>query len=762
MNFRYYNILLCAVLATLSLFSCSDKYVAGSYIASNSKYSLNMGTNDLQNILATGGVISTRIEATSAVNWELQGLPSWLSATTSKGTGSQDVSFLAEPNESFTSSRTHIFNIVTTNDDWKLTMPVSVTQLKKAKEMSVTPSDNRSLTFDSKGGQKTLSITSNVAWTAECKETFVHLSQASATQGLNMLVSVDAYDQIDVTQNRTATIYFKDAAEGDVLQMVTITQTPLQTSISTENISIDFDQNKNSKVYTLGNISGSYSVSSDASWLTIKKNKNAGIVDITISVDANENDDDRTSKAYVYIDANKSIRYSFSVSQKGNHIEVQPSTLSYTADGGVYTVEVSTMGRWKATTQDEWITPQESSSSCRIAVATNNSLQSRTGSVVFSRINDSNEVIGRTITLPVSQQARQISSDTQTMQFGPEAADKVLSISSDASWTLSTNDSWIAFSPTSGNGDAKVTVFVSENTSSSSRTGTLYLKCLDKTIEIIITQNTAYLNTSSNSIRFDAKGGEELLSFASNVSWKLSCTESWIVCSQYEGFGDANITLKAVNNDSGKERSATIVISSVMGEYKLLVYQNNHTISLSSTDITFSREGGQKLVTVNSSQGTYSSSTENSWISISQNGNTLVVNVSANSKLAAKEGTITVSSGNISNTIRVYQDAAETPVVTITQAGSVNWAPYVKAKVDTKGTSISKCGVIMKHNYLNEVPSFTVNSNDAIKYGTLGDDGTFRVDFGQYYKSGYFFFKAFVITTDGDVVYSDVSDGIRT
>ena len=545
-----YRLLMFCCITAFTLMSCSDEYIKGTYIASNSEYSLNMGTSDLQSISAVGGVVKTRIEATSAVNWELQGLPSWLTTTTLNGVGSQDVSFNVEANESFTSSRTHIFNIVTNNSDWKLTIPVSVTQLKKAKEMTISPSDDASLTFDSNGGQKTLSITSNVAWNAECKEDFVHLSQSSAVQDLNLVVSVDTYDQIDITQKRTASIYFKDATENDVLKVITITQTPLQTSVSTENISVEFDQKRNSKVFSLGNIQGDYSVSSDAPWLRIEKNKEKGNIDVTVSVEANENDDERTSKAYVFLDGSNVILYSFSVWQKGNYIEIQPTNLSCVADGGVYSIDVTTNERWTALTQQDWISLQENGNSCRIVVAANNSLQTRSGSVQFNRLNDKNEVVGRTVTLAISQEARHITPDVQTIQFGPEAGQKTLSINSDATWTLSSSESWISLSSGAGNGNADVTVFVDENTSSSGRTGSLYLKCLDKTIEILVVQNTAYLNTSSNSIRFEAKGGEAKIGISTNVNWTADVNEGWLSNSSKSGNGDANIILSATKNET--------------------------------------------------------------------------------------------------------------------------------------------------------------------------------------------------------------------
>lgn len=680
------RLLIFLCITILTFVSCSDEYIKGIYIASNTEYSLNMGTSDLQSISAAGGVVKMRVEATSAVNWELQGLPSWLSTTTLNGTGSQDVSFNVEANGSFTSSRTHIFNIVTTNSDWKFTIPVSVTQLKNAKEMTISPSDDASLTFDSKGGQKTLSITSNVAWNAECKEDFVHLSQSSAVQDLNMVVSVDAYDQIDITQKRTASIYFKETAENNVLKIITITQTPLQTSISTENIPVEFDKNINTKVFSLGNIQSDYSVSSDEPWLSIEKNKGDGKVDVTISVKANENDDERTSKAYVFLDNTNTILYSFSVRQKGNCIEINPTNLPCSAGGGVYSIDVITNERWTASTEQEWLSLQESGNSCRITVTENNSLQTRSGAVRFNRLNEKNEVVGKTVTLTISQEARYITPDMQTIQFGPEADQKTLPIYSDASWTLTTDESWISLSSGGGSGDAEVIVGVSDNTSSSSRTGSLYLKCLDNTIEILVVQNTAYLNTDSNPIRFEAKGGTTEIGIFTNVSWTANANKNWLSVSPESGSGDAKVVLTASANTSN-QRSAVLSISTLVGPSNINITQSAPTLELSEYNVLFDEKGGTKNIIV-TADFDYQVTPSAAWIRIDQYNNSFKITVKENTG-ATRSGTVVVQligvEGTIKKTINVKQNGDDTPYIDLGLPSNTKWGAYNKGATKVGG-----------------------------------------------------------------------------
>lgn len=685
-------------IAVLLPSSCSDEYVKGTYIASNSKYTMNMNASDLQNIPAEGGVIKTNIEASSVVNWEIRGLPSWLSTTTLTGSGSQEVSFKAESNESFTSTRTHIFNLVTSNEDWKVTSPILATQQNKAKSFSISPSDNNSLTFDSNGGQKTLVVTSNVAWKAECEATFVHISQNSAVQDLNIVVTVDACNQIDIVQNRTATIYFKDAMDEGVLATVTITQTPLQSTISTEDISIEFDQNKNSREYTLGNVSGNYLVASDASWLTIVKKRETNNVDITVSVEANENDEERTASAYVYIrnsDASNTILYRFSVKQKGSGIKLSTEKMTFLADGGVSSVEVNTPSQWKTSTQEDWITIKESGSTCWISVPENNSLQNRTGSVSFYRINDKDEILGKAKLLSVIQKERYISSNTQTMQFGSESTTQTIYINSNAEWSLSTSKTWISLSAQSGTGDSKVDVTVGKNLSTS-RVGTLLLKCLDKTIEITIVQKSRYLNPNSSAIQFDAKGGEAKVSISSNIHWSIDSETSWITVSPNDGKENDEITVYAAQNNASSQRSGELTVNSSLGTNSINVTQLAPSLELSNTDICFDEKGGSELVVVTTDYD-FSVTSSESWIKITKkNLNSFIIQAEDNTNGSRRTARITVQLVGINGTIKkiIYVVQKDDPYVDLGLPSGTKWCSYNKgaSEIDDTGNLYAGTG----------------------------------------------------------------------
>ena len=742
--------------------SCSDQYVKGTYVVSKNEYLLNAQTSSLQNIPAEGGVLDVRINASNAVNWEIQNLPVWLSSTQLRGTGSQDIIFEAQPNESLTSSRTQIFNIATTNSDWSINLPVSATQQKKSAWLSLSPADNASWTFDSEGGRKELSISSNADWVAECEDSFVSLSKNSGTGDGNMLITVAPYNYIDMITNRVSYIYFKAASTNDVLQVLTITQTPLQNSIESETINIDFDNKAGSRTYTYGTVQEDYSVKSDAGWLTISKNKE-NAVDVTISVAANENDDDRTSNAYVYLGSTNSIKYLFTVSQKGNMLTINPETILVDANGGNYNIEVSSETSWTARNENDWITVQKNVNSCSVSISENNSLDTRSGSIAFNRLDSNGDIIGRTVLLTVNQAGRTISPDSEILQFGAESSSQNLNIESDASWTLTSNENWINLSHAEGFGDGTVVVTVDDNTTSSSRVGTLMLNCLGKTIEISVVQESAFVNSSSTAIAMAAVGDKASVSLSSNVSWSASSSEKWLSVSPTSGSGESTLELIAEPNSDAFQRTAVVTITAKlgdieMGDIKINVSQNAPSINVSQNSLQFGYTGGSSSPIVVTADGDYTISASASWIKYSETGNTFVVTVGESKTIRGGTLTLTLKQAPVSTRINVLQSGTPVPSVSLESVikGEEEYEFIMSGSVNANGKTIEEVGFIYTTSSdpsAIENPRIWENGQTGTRVRSTLNGSQFKAS-TKIYKGDYIRVRAYVFD-DYDIYYSE-------
>lgn len=732
--------------------SCSDQYVKGTYVVSKNEYLLNAQTSSLQNIPAEGGVLDVRINASNAVNWEIQNLPDWLSSTQLRGTGSQDIIFEARPNESLTSSRTQIFNIATTNSDWSINLPVSATQQKKSAWLSLSPADNASWTFDSEGGRKELSISSNADWVAECEDSFVSLSKNSGTGDGNMLITVAPYNHIDIITNRVAYIYFKAASTNDVLQVLTITQTPLQNSIESETINIDFDNKAGSRTYTYGTVQGDYSVKSDAGWLTISKNKE-NAVDVTISVAANENDDDRTSNAYVYLGSTNAIKYLFTVRQKGNVVIINPETISVDANGGNYNITVNSESAWTMNNENDWITVQKNVNSCSVSVSENNSLDARSGSIAFNRLDSNGDIIGRTVLLTVNQAGRTISPDSEIMQFGAESSSQSLNIESDAPWTLTSNENWINLSTTEGFGDGTIVVTVEDNTTSSSRVGTLMLNCLGKTIEISVVQESAFVNSSSKAIAMDASGGTASVTLSSNLSWSATSSAKWLSVSPTNGSGESTLELTAEPNTETSQRTAVVTITTILGDIKINVSQKGPSISVSQNSLQFGYAGGSSSPLMVTADGDYTVSTSNNWITYSNTGNTLIVTVEKNGG-NQRQGTVTLGlkQASVSTRINITQNGAPSPSVSLGNVtAGTNWYVNMSGSVNANGRTIQEVGFVYTTSFSSSAIDTPTIGNSRVRCTLNGSQFKASV---QIYSGDYVCVRAYAIDSNGNAFYS--------
>lgn len=703
-RYKNYLIAICGLLLTL-LSSCSDDYVKGVFIASNNEYALNMQTASLQNIPAEGGVIDTRIEATPAVEWSIQGLPDWLTTTTLSGTGAQEIKFNAAPNPSFTASRTHIFNIVSKNAGWQQTVPVSATQLKQTTEFSISPDDVASWTFSSEGGSKELKIISNSDWSAECKESFVSLSQTEGSGNSTITITVAPFNSADLTANREAHVYFREKISDNVTSVLTITQTPLQTSVTTETIDFTFERNAYSQTFVRGEeVSGGYEVQSSVPWLKITKN-NPIKVDITLTVESNDNESERTTVATLRYANSNEVRYNFNVRQHGNSISVDPPSISFNANGGSQNVTVNSSSDWTTINLNDWIKVNKAGSICVISVDENNSLDERTGDVYFNFVNERGEPVGNPATLNVGQAGRKLSVDNDVLQFGPEASSLPIMISGDTKWTLAASADWITLSATEGTGDQEVMVTVTDNLSSSSRTGKITCTYHGKTSEIEVVQATAFLNTPSTPIELLGGGDEAVITVESNLSWEATSSEPWLTLSRKNVGEGEELVLTASYNASTEAREAVVTIKSILGENKINVRQEAPIIKVEYTSMLFVAEGGSDFVGV-IAEGDYTVTSSASWISCEKGDGILTVSVSKNTG-EQREGTVTLKlkDVDISKTITVTQEMAP-PTLSVSQT-TVNF--------DAAGGTSAPITVTAND-------SFTVTTSDSwLKCTTTGN-----------------------------------------
>jgi endoglucanase len=150
--------------------------------------------------------------------------------------------------------------------------------------------------------------------------------------------------------------------------------------------------------------------------------------------------------------------------------------------------------------------------------------------------------------LPPPGSSATLNVSTTSVSFGSAAASQSVSITSNTSWTVSDNQTWLSVSPTSGSNNGSTSISVTANTSTSSRTGAVTISGggITRTVNVAQSGTTATsfpaagtysLKNRSSSLMLDNLGvsnnganvGEWADGSSTNQRWVLSYISSNVV-----------------------------------------------------------------------------------------------------------------------------------------------------------------------------------------------------------------------------------------
>jgi hypothetical protein len=264
-----------------------------------------------------------------------------------------------------------------------------------------------------------------------------------------------------------------------------------------------------------------------------------------------------------------------------------------------------------------------------------------------------------------------------SLSYAAAGSSQTVGITSNVNWTVISNTAWATVSPASGSGNAIVTVTTTAHSGSSARSATVTVRGTGVSNRTVTVSQAATptptpvpsLSVSATSLSF-AVGGENK-SFgitSSDVTWSVSSSASWLTVSPSSGNGDATVTVTATANDETAARTATVTVSgagvstrTVNITQEALVVVVPPTLSVSASSLHFTIDGGTQTATITSNTN-WTESTSASWITVSHSGNVLTV-VAEHNTGYAREGSVTVTAGDLTQTIRVTQDAPQQIIV---------------------------------------------------------------------------------------------------
>ncbi|MCC6463470.1 MAG: CHAP domain-containing protein [Saprospiraceae bacterium] len=173
---------------------------------------------------------------------------------------------------------------------------------------------------------------------------------------------------------------------------------------------------------------------------------------------------------------------------------------------------------------------------------------------------------------------------------------------------------------------------------------------------------TASITVNPTSLSAAATGGQYTVSVASTVTWTATDNASWITLSPTSGAANSTTALNvniAANTNPGA-RSGTITISGGGITKTITVSQSAFYLTVSPTTLSYSAAAGSQSAVVATNLPTVAVTDNRTWIMATKSGNTITVQVLANTEPGTRSGTVTASGTGVVTTIAVSQAAGST------------------------------------------------------------------------------------------------------
>jgi hypothetical protein len=600
---------------------------------------------------------------TSISPWKFDQIPSWLDLTPSSGSSDAEFSITSEANDS-TSNRTAIFYLSdATTDDEAFTKAITASQKGATPYINFVNTASREVSYASQTIE--LEVSTNI------KEPTVSFSQdwGTVTYNSEKKVILLSLQQNDTDASRSG--YVSVSVSGTT-NKVSVTQHASGITIG-EGKTLSFDADGGTQTV---NISSdlAWTAKTSCAWLEFSpESGNAGDTKISIKALPSYEATNRSGTIYFYI--GETSRTYVSVSQTGRYIKLSQETASLTSDENAEaTVSLDANVAWKVSSFPDWLTisPSQGSignSTIKLTATKNNSLNSRSGTIIFSDTSS----YGVESKLVVTQEGLTYNIQ-DAVEFTWRESTKQLDVPYPYNWSAAISDSWFSLSEYSGQGSKTIDVNVEQNNDATPRTGSIIFTYEGQTSKVTIVQQGQYIQLDNTAGEFDAIGGSVSLSLASSVetSWNVNydnSDEHWVAVTETE---PSKYLLNVAYNPSAYERSCTFVVTptetaSVYQQgVQFQIKQLGRKLSADVSRIDISKAGGETAEYVITSEGSYSiaKDSQDYWYSLVHNASSKSFHlvVATNTSDSDRTGKVTISLTDLPNgeskniEIEIYQE----------------------------------------------------------------------------------------------------------
>jgi len=337
------------------------------------------------------------------------------------------------------------------------------------------------------------------------------------------------------------------------------------------------------------------------------------------------------------------------------------------------TLSFSTNVAWSATVSANWLTISPSSgeagkNSVKVEVEENRTGQPRSATITISDKESTQKV---SVTVRQEALKASLTVSPESLEFSANKGEEMLNVTSNTDWVITKDAEWITLDSDKGKGLATIAAGVTENTSLTSRTGSITVSTSDgsvkKTVSVRQSGAAVVFTIDRNEFSVAATGESFSVKVTHNIGYKINSQPDWVKQTGKASSGNVDTyTFNAEANTSTEAREGVIVFCNDNNEcVPVTVKQTgaNATLSVSPAELTFTANTESKSLDVTSNTA-WTAASSASWAKLNKtngSGNAqIAVTAEENTAITQRSATITIKTadGKATATVKVTQSAA--------------------------------------------------------------------------------------------------------
>lgn len=365
------------------------------------------------------------IELDAESDWTAQVSDSWVSVNPNKGfAGKKSVEISVLPNETVNERTAYVSFL--TNGNQKA-------QIMIVQEGLYLRTDIASLDFRSKGETKTFNVYSNTDWEVMSVPDWIKLSASKGSGDAELEVTAEGNQSLT---SRSGTILIQKPWL-DLEISISVKQDAMTFNVGAQKLSFSHKAEETNIDLTAD--FPWYSSVSDT-WITTNPTQGTGDATIKVSVTENNSYKERAGTIlYSMSEVTKSVQ----VEQDAKYFIVDAKPFNFSSKGGVVTISFATNETWTAKFNDapNWVklssNSGEGSAELVITVSDNPSVNNRSTQLMIET------PIGQALCVPITQAARYLTVDTQTLTFYAKGGSADIVVDTDGTFEATSSSNWL-------------------------------------------------------------------------------------------------------------------------------------------------------------------------------------------------------------------------------------------------------------------------------------------------------------------------------